>query len=245
MTPDQACEQLGQQLARTKAELEQFAYVVSHDLQEPVRLIAGFVQLLERRYKGKLDATADEFIASAMEGVAQMQERIQGLLEYSRISTRGGEFQPVDCERLFQDVLASLRAGQEESAAVVTHDPLPTLSADARQLRVVFQQLLSNAVRYRSEDPPRVHLRAQADGAEWTFSIQDNGIGLDPQYAAQIFVIFRRLHTRSEYPGTGLGLALCKRIVERHGGRIWVESEPGKGAAFHFTLPERPARTAC
>ncbi len=223
------------ELGRSNAELQQFAYVASHDLQEPLRMVSSYTQLLAKRYAGKLDSDADEFIAFAVDGAMRMQRLIQDLLAYSRVSTGGRQFKPTSAETALGYALDNLRYVMKESGAVVTHDPLPTVMGDEKQLEQLFQNLLSNAIKFRGHEPPRIHVSARTD-ANWLFSIRDNGIGLDPQYADRIFVIFQRLHNRQEYPGTGIGLAICKKIVERHGGRIWVESEPGKGATFYFTI---------
>ena len=223
------------ELGRSNADLQQFAYVASHDLQEPLRMVSSYTQLLARRYKGKLDPDADEFIAFAVDGATRMQQLIQDLLAYSRVSTGGRQFKPTSAETALGYALDNLRYVMKESGAVVTHDPLPTVMGDQKQLEQLFQNLLSNAIKFRGHEPPRIHVSARTD-ANWLFSIRDNGIGLDPQYGDRIFVIFQRLHNRQEYSGTGIGLAICKKIVERHGGRIWVESEPGKGATFYFTI---------
>ncbi len=223
-------------LERSNVELEQFAYITSHDLQEPLRMVASYVQLLARRYKGKLDADADDFIAYAVDGATRMQQMINDLLAYSRVGTRGSGSEPADCEAILDRVLAHLRVAIEESGAVVTHDPLPTVMADVSQLTQLFQNLIGNAIKFHDEEPLRVHISAEQKGNEWVFSVCDNGIGIDPEYANRIFVIFERLHGK-EYPGTGIGLAICKRIIERHRGRIWMESEPGKGSTFYFTIP--------
>ena len=200
-------------------------------------MVASYVQLLERRYKGKLDADADDFIGYAVGGVDRMQRMINDLLTYSRVGTHGGAFQPTDCTAVLEQAIANLQAAIEESEAMISHDPLPTVMADAAQLLQLLQNLISNAIKFRGEDSPRVHVSAEQKGAEWILSIRDNGIGIDPQYAERIFGVFQRLHGREEYPGTGIGLAICKRIVERHGGRIWVESQTGKGSTFYFTIP--------
>jgi signal transduction histidine kinase len=226
------------ELGRSNAELQQFAYVASHDLQEPLRMVSSYTQLLGRRYKGKLDADADEFIAFAVDGAMRMQKLIQDLLAYSRVSTGGQQFEPASIETVLNYALANVANAVKESQALVTHDPLPTVPGDERQLVQLFQNLLSNAVKFRGEQPPRIHVSARRNQGEWLFSVHDNGIGLDPQFADRIFVIFQRLHNREEFPGTGIGLAICKKIVERHGGRMWVESEPGKGATFWFTIPD-------
>jgi PAS domain S-box-containing protein len=227
------------EVERSNAELQQFAYVASHDLQEPLRMVASYVKLLDRRYGDKLDQDAKEFIGYAVEGSTRMQQLINDLLTYSRVGTRGNPFGPVDLEAVFAGVLDNLKVSIQESSATVTHDPLPTVQADDLQMLQLFQNLVSNAIKFRGEEPPRVHVSAVRRGNDWQFTVRDNGIGIDPDYFNRIFIIFSRLHTRAEYPGSGIGLAICKKIVERHGGRIWVESTPGKGSAFTFTIPAR------
>ena len=233
-------------LERSNADLEQFAYVASHDLQEPLRMVASYNQLLARRYKGKLDSDADEFIAFTVEGVARMQRLINDLLAYSRVGRRGKDFVEVDLEKVLAAARWNLESAIGESHAEITADALPTVSGDLAQLTQVFQNLIANAIKFHGEAPPRVHIGCRAEGSEIVLSFRDNGIGVDPQYFDRIFVIFQRLHPRETYPGTGIGLAICKKIVQRHGGRIWMESEPGKGATISFTLPTvvevRPSR---
>ncbi|MBM3889294.1 MAG: PAS domain S-box protein, partial [Verrucomicrobia bacterium] len=225
-------------LERSNKELEQFAYVASHDLQEPLRMISSYVQLLAQRFQDKLDTDADDYIHFAVDGAQRLQTLINDLLTYSRLGTRGKPFEPTDSEVVLKRVLNNLQVAIEESGATVTHTALPTVMGDATQLTQLLQNLISNAIKFRRpEEPPRVQVAAERRGDEWLFSVRDNGIGLETRFAERIFLIFQRLHTREEYPGTGIGLALCKRIVERHGGRIWVESEVGKGSTFFFTLP--------
>jgi PAS domain S-box-containing protein len=238
----QTADLLAQQtaeLARPNEELERFAYIASHDLQEPLRMVASYTQLLARRYRGKLDADADEFIGYAVSGANRMQQLIRDLLEYSRVGTRGAAFEPVDCDDLLATVIDDLGAAIAESGATIAVGDLPTVSADRSQLRQIFQNLIENALKYRSAAPPVVRIDARRERDDWHVVVRDNGIGIGPEYAERIFVIFQRLHTQAEYPGTGIGLAICKKIVERHGGRIWVESVVGEGATFHFTLPAR------
>ena len=238
----QADEQLkhyAAELERSNRELQQFAHVASHDLQEPLRMVTSYMQLLEQRYKGQLDADADDFIAFAVDGAERMQALIKGLLAYSRVGTRGKPFEPTDCQEILELTLDNLQVMLRESDASVTHDPLPTVMADVMQLLQLFQNLVSNAIKFRGERPPEIHVGAELKGGEWLFSVRDNGIGIEAGYFERIFLIFQRLHTQAEYPGAGIGLAICKRIIERHGGRMWVESEPGEGATFFFTMPER------
>lgn len=231
--------QLLEELKRSNAELEQFAYVASHDLQEPLRMVASYVQLLERRYKGRLDPDADEFIAFAVDGAKRMQDMINSLLQLSRVTTRGKPFEPVDCNTILDQVRFDMRITIEESCAIISHDPLPTVYADASQLDRVFQNLIGNAIKFRDEAHPRIHIGVERKENEWIFSVKDNGIGFELKQSNRLFMMFQRLQNGAKYPGTGMGLAICKKIIERHGGRIWAESEIGKGSIFYFTLPKR------
>ena len=235
-------EQLGRtlaELARSNTELEQFAYVASHDLQEPLRLVTNFTQLLEKRYRGKLDQNADEYVRYIIDGAGRMKAMIDDLLSYSRVGTQGKAFEQADCVLLLQQALTNLKMVIEESKAKVTHGPLPVLMLDDTQTGRLFQNLIGNAIKFHREEQPQVHVSARRAEKEWVFAVQDNGIGISREFFDRLFMIFQRLHTRDKYPGTGIGLAMCKKIVERHGGRIWVESEPGKGSTFYFTIPER------
>ena len=226
-----------EELARSNEELGQFAYVASHDLQEPLRMVASYTQLLSRRYKGRLDSDADEFIAFAVDGASRMQRLIEDLLAYSRAGTDVAETVDTSSEEALRRALVNLRTLIEQSGAVVTHDPLPAVCADETELVQVFQNLVGNALKYRGKEVPKVHISAAIDGVDrWRFAVTDTGIGIDPRHFERIFGMSERLHAQEEYPGTGIGLAICKRIVERHGGAIWVESQPGCGSTFHFTL---------
>jgi PAS domain S-box-containing protein len=225
------------ELQRSNAELAQFAYIASHDLQEPLRAVTGCVQLLAKHYKGKLDERADELIHHSVDGVARMQALIQDLLAYSRLQSQKSPLAETDCGKSLEIALANLSTTIRERDAVITHDPLPVLLADRTQMVQLFQNLISNSLKFCTDRRPEIHIGVRAGVGESIFSVRDNGIGIDPKYHERIFEIFQRLHTRAEYPGTGIGLAICKRIVECHGGRIWVESQPGRGTTFSFAIP--------
>jgi signal transduction histidine kinase len=232
-----------QELARSNAELEQFAYVASHDLQEPLRMVSSYTQLIVRRYGERLDSDGKEFMDFIVDGAARMKQLIEDLLAYSRVGTRGKELKATDCEVVLQKALTNLRATVEASSALVTHDPLPTIEADATQLVQLFQNLIGNAIKFRGTNAPCVHVSAKEQDDAWLFGVEDNGIGIDPQYSERIFMVFQRLHNKAEYPGTGIGLAICKKVVDRHGGRIWVESKSDCGSNFYFTLPKTRSHT--
>ena len=235
---ENAIREQAEELRRSNQDLEQFAYVASHDLQEPLRAVAGCLQILQRRYAGSLDARADELIGHAVDGAQRMQTLIEGLLAFSRVRTRGREFEPVDCKAALEVALKNLDTAIRESGARIAHDPLPVVRADPVQLTVLFQNLIGNAIKFRREGPPEIHIGAERRDGSSVMFVRDNGIGIEPEYFERIFVIFQRLHTRNEYPGTGIGLSICKKIVERHGGQIWVESTAGRGSAFFCRFPE-------
>jgi light-regulated signal transduction histidine kinase (bacteriophytochrome) len=232
------------ELNRSNEELGQFAYIASHDLQEPLRMVASYTQLLSRRYKGKLDSDADEFIAFAVDGAGRMQRLIQDLLTFSRVGTKGKDLLATSSEEALQQALINLRGAIEQSGAQVTHGPLPNVIADETQLIQLFQNLIGNGIKYQKNGAPKVHVSAAMNGGDkYTFSVQDNGLGIDSQYFEKIFGMFQRLHKREEFAGTGIGLAICKKIVERHGGRISVESKVGHGSTFHFALAGKETKS--
>jgi light-regulated signal transduction histidine kinase (bacteriophytochrome) len=239
MKAEESVRQSAEELKRSNRDLEQFAYIAGHDLQEPLRMVTGLMGLLRDGYKGKqLDAKADQYIDFAVDGAHRMSMMIKDLLEYSRTGTKGLKLAPADIADIVSAVQANLRRIIEETKAVITHDPLPTVTADASQMMQVFQNLIENAIKFRKPDRPcQVHVGAAKKDGQWMFSVRDNGIGIDPKQADRVFLLFQRLHTRDKYPGSGIGLAICKKIVERHGGRIWVESAMGGGSTFFFTIP--------
>jgi PAS domain S-box-containing protein len=239
-----ALHEAHEELKRSNSDLEQFAYVASHDLQEPLRMVSSYTQLLGRRYGEKFDADAKEFMAYIVDGAARMQQLIQDLLAYSRVGTKDKDFKPVELAKPLRRAIANLKAAIDESGAAVTHDPLPTLVADEVQLAQLFQNLVGNALKFRSASAPRIHVGVSERGGFFEFEVRDNGIGIEPQYFERIFMVFQRLHNKSDYPGTGIGLAICKKVVERHGGQMRVESKPGEGSAFIFTLPKERANGA-
>jgi signal transduction histidine kinase len=232
------------ELARSNRDLEQFAYVASHDLQEPLRMVATYTQLLAERYQGKIDQNADKYIHYAVDGALRMQTLVKDLLAYSRVGREASERQQTDCNLVLQSVIANLHPLIQESGARVIYANLPTLMANRSELLQLFQNLIGNAIKFRSSAPPEIRISAEDKTGEWIMSVADNGIGIAPEHAETVFVIFRRLHTHEEYPGSGIGLAICKRIVEEQGGHIWVESQPGKGAKFNFILPMKRERGA-
>ena len=234
---EQALAARAEELARSNTDLQQFAYFVSHDLQEPLRAIRGFMQLLEQRYKDGLDDKGRSYIGRSVAAARRMNGLINDLLAYSRVETKGREFEVVDLNQAFSAALDNLQVAVRDNEAEVISDDLPHAAADPIQMTQLFQNLIGNAIKFRGDDKPRVRLKARREEGRHLISVSDRGIGFDPEQAERIFSIFQRLHTRDQYPGTGIGLSICKRIVERHGGTIWAESEPGKGAVFHFTLP--------
>jgi PAS domain S-box-containing protein len=237
-----ALKKTAEDLSRSNKELQQFAYVASHDLQEPLRAVAGCVDLLRQRYKGRFEGPADELMGHAVDGAMRMQTLINDLLAYSRVDTRGGSLERIDSGKALEAALSNLEVAISEKQARITHDAMPTIVADQTQLTQLFQNLIGNAIKFRSERLLAVHVGAQRGQDEWIFSVRDNGIGIEPEYYERIFQIFQRLHTQGRYPGTGIGLAICKKIVDRHGGRIWVESKAGEGSTFFFTLPTTTPR---
>lgn len=228
-----------EKLEESNAQLEQFAYVTSHDLQEPLRMVSSYMQLLERQYKDDLDEDAQEFIEYAVDGANRMKEMINDLLQYSRVDTRGGEFESTDAEEILDQAKDNLQVAIAESDAEITADPLPTVVCDESQIVMLFQNLLSNAIKYCEEDRPRIHVSAEREDDRVVFSVEDNGIGIPEDEVEEVFHVFNRLHARDEYSGTGIGLAMCKKIVDRHDGDVWVDSEVGEGSTFHFTLQTR------
>jgi light-regulated signal transduction histidine kinase (bacteriophytochrome) len=226
-------------LIRSNKELEQFASVVSHDLQEPLRTVRGFVQLLQRKYGNRLDAEADTFIEFAVDGTNRMETLIKDLLAYARVTTRNGELVPTDAGAALRQALGNLHASIQETGAEITHRDLPVVQADPAQLVQLFQNLLGNALKFHGDAPPKIDVDACQERGYWRFLVRDNGIGIDSRFQEHIFEMFRRLDTRTQYAGSGIGLAICKNIAHRHGGRIWVESELGRGATFNFTIPRR------
>jgi light-regulated signal transduction histidine kinase (bacteriophytochrome) len=237
---ERALERSNRELARSNADLEQYTSVASHDLRSPLNTIGGYAELLSLRYTGKLDA--DDYLGLIVEAVKHMQTLIDDLLAFARLGAKPPLVEAVDCMALVERVVQQLQASVQESGAVVRYQGLPTLSGQGSSLRQLFQNLIGNAIKFHDSAPPQVTISAERQEQNWLFVVEDNGIGIDPAYAERIFVIFRRLHTRDEYPGTGIGLAICKKIVEQHGGRIWVEPRLGRGSRFLFTLPETPAR---
>nr|WP_245550136.1 ATP-binding protein [Halopiger xanaduensis] len=237
-------EQTNAQLKRSNKELRRFAHAASHDLQEPLRMVSSYLQLLKNRYGDDLDTEAQEFIEYAVDGADRMREMVNALLEYSRVNTYAEDFEPVDCETVLEEAREDLRVAIDERDATITSDELPTVNGDERQLVLLFQNLLDNAITYAGDDPPNIHVSAERRDDEWLFSIRDDGIGIDPDMTDDIFEVFNRLHARDEYPGTGIGLAICKRIVTAHNGRIWAESEPEEGTTFFFTIPDENGERA-
>jgi light-regulated signal transduction histidine kinase (bacteriophytochrome) len=235
---EEELKRISDELARSNTDLKQFASAASHDLQEPLKVVEGFVNLLARRYRDKLDAKGNDLIGYTIEGVRRMQELIKDLLEYSRVGTKGLNIKETDCSLAVDKAVFNLQVSIEDVGAVVTHNELPVIKADTSQINRLFQNLIGNALKFHGKETLGIHISAEGKENEWIFSVRDNGIGIDPKQAGKIFGMFQRLHSREEYPGTGIGLAICKRIVEGHGGRMWVESELGKGSTFYFTIPD-------
>lgn len=238
---EQAIARQADELARSNEDLEQFAYVASHDLQEPLRMVSSYVQLLAKRYRGRLDSDADDFIEFAVDGAARMKRLIDDLLAYSRVRPDTAVLAKVDCEEILARALENLESAITESGAKIKHGPLPSVNGDAVTLVQLFQNLLSNAIKFSPGGAPQIDISAEDVGGAWRFSVHDKGIGIDPGSQDRIFLLFQRLHHKSEYSGTGIGLAMCKRIAERHGGRMWVDSKPGEGSTFFFTIADRSA----
>ncbi|HEY3378106.1 MAG TPA: PAS domain S-box protein, partial [Armatimonadota bacterium] len=236
---EEALRQTATELARSNKELGLFASVASHDLQEPLRAVSGYVTLLEERLQSQLDAKAQQYIAGAIEGAGRMQRLITDLLALSRVGTQGKAFMPVDFNSVLNQALQCVSTSIQETEAEISNDPLPTLDADAEQMVQLFQNLIGNAIKFCGTHPPIIHIGVERRGDYWHFSVHDNGIGIEAQYYDRVFLIFQRLHTRTQYPGTGIGLAICQKIIERHGGTIWVESQPGNGSTFFFTIPSK------
>jgi light-regulated signal transduction histidine kinase (bacteriophytochrome) len=239
---EEALLRAAEDLKRSNLDLEQFGYVASHDLQEPLRAVAGYVRLLEHRFPESVDAKTREYIAGAAEGATRMEQLITDLLAFSRLSTEGRAFVLTSLEAPLRAALRTLQFSITKANAVVTSDPLPTVRVDESQIAQLFQNLIANALKFHSERPPQIHIGARAEEGRWVVRVRDNGIGIDPQYFERIFQLFQRLHTRKVYAGTGIGLAICKKIVERHGGKLWVESQPGQGSTFFFSIPETATR---
>ncbi len=233
---NEALARTASELKRSNAELDQFASVASHDLQEPLRMVTSYLGLLQRRCQGRLDEDGEKFIGFAVDGANRMRVLIEDLLAWSRVGTRVRPFVPTDCGAVLVSVLSNLKIAIEESGAQITHDPLPTVTADPVQIAQLLQNLIANAIKFRGSGLPRIHISAEPAGRCWNFAVRDNGIGIDPKHFDRIFTIFQRLHSREEYPGTGIGLAVCKKIVERHGGTIEIESAPGAGSTFRFSI---------
>ncbi|KPK29054.1 MAG: hypothetical protein AMJ61_00360 [Desulfobacterales bacterium SG8_35_2] len=233
---DDALKRYSKELERSNEELQQFAYVASHDLQEPLRMVSSYMTLIKRRYEGKLDKDGEEFIGYAVDGAKRMKQLINDLLLYSRVGTHGKPFVRTNCNKVLEKTLQNLQLAIEENELEINSEKLPIVIADETQLLQLFQNLISNAIKFRGNESPRIHISSKEGEGEWIFSISDNGIGISKEFMDRIFIIFQRLHPISKYPGTGIGLAVCKKIVERHGGKIWIESEPGKGSTFYFSI---------